>query len=65
LEDNTVLRLLEKLRKTGTPLGEYVNGRFYRGILTGFNEAFIVDRETRDRLVREHPSSGEILKESV
>jgi hypothetical protein len=62
LEDNTVLRLLEKLRKTGTPLGEYVNGRFYRGILTGFNEAFIVDRETRDRLVREHPSSGEILK---
>jgi hypothetical protein len=62
LEDNTVLRLLEKLRKTGKPLGEYVNGRFYRGILTGFNEAFIVDRETRDRLVREHPSSGEILK---
>ena len=62
LEDNTVLRLLEKLRKTGTPLGEYVNGRFYYGIKTGFNEAFIVDRETRDRLVLEHPSSGEILK---
>jgi hypothetical protein len=62
LEDNTVLRLLEKLRKTGTPLGEYVNGRFYYGIKTGFNEAFIVDRETRNRLVREHPSSGEILK---
>ncbi|MDM3846132.1 MAG: TaqI-like C-terminal specificity domain-containing protein [Aphanizomenon gracile PMC638.10] len=62
LEDNTVLQLLEKLKKTGTPLGEYVNGRFYRGVLTGFNEAFIVDRETRDRLISEHPSSEEVLK---
>jgi hypothetical protein len=62
LEDNTVLQLLEKLIKTGTPLGEYVNGRFYRGVLTGFNEGFIVDRETRDRLISEHPSSEEVLK---
>ena len=62
LEDNTVLQLLEKLKKTGIPLGEYVNGRFYYGIKTGFNEAFIVDRETRDRLISEHPSSEEVLK---
>jgi hypothetical protein len=62
LENNTVLRLLEKLKQAGTPLGEYVNGRFYRGILTGFNEAFIVDRETRDRLIAEHSSSEEVLK---
>ena len=62
LEDNTVLQLLEKLIKTGTPLGEYVNSRFYYGIKTGFNEAFIVDRETRDRLINEHPSSEEVLK---
>ncbi|MFM6209009.1 MAG: type II restriction endonuclease, partial [Planktothrix sp.] len=39
-----------------------MNGRFYRGILTGFNEAFIVDQETRDRLIAEHPSSAEVLK---
>ncbi|MEG4851037.1 TaqI-like C-terminal specificity domain-containing protein [Microcoleus sp. B5-D4] len=62
LESSTVLNLLEKLRTTGTPLGEYVNGRFYRGILTGFNDAFVVDRETRDRLITEHPSSAEVLK---
>jgi adenine-specific DNA-methyltransferase len=62
LESNSVLQLLEKLRKAGTPLGEYVNGRFYRGILTGFNEAFVVDRETRDRLISDHPSSAEVLK---
>ncbi|MFH1023045.1 MAG: TaqI-like C-terminal specificity domain-containing protein [Planctomycetota bacterium] len=62
LESPAVLRLLEKLRRAGTPLGEYVNGRFYYGIKTGFNEAFIVDRATRDRLIREHKSSAEILK---
>jgi hypothetical protein len=57
-----VLDLLEKLRKAGEPLGEYVKGRFYRGITTGLNEAFVVDRGTRDRLVAEHPSSSEVLK---
>ncbi|MBI1802742.1 MAG: Eco57I restriction-modification methylase domain-containing protein [Chloroflexi bacterium] len=62
LEMPSVLRLLEKLRKAGQPLGEYVNGRFYRGILTGLNEAFVVDRVTRDRLIKEHPSSAEVLK---
>ncbi len=62
LESSTVLNLLGKLRTTGTPLGEYVNGKFYYGIKTGFNEAFVVDRETRDRLIAEHPSSAEVLK---
>jgi len=60
--DATVLNLLEKLRKAGTPLGDYVSNRFYRGILTGFNEAFVVDRATRDHLIAEHPSSAEVLK---
>lgn len=56
------LRLLERLRKAGTPLGEYVKGRFYYGIKTGLNEAFVVDRATRDRLIAEHKSSAEVLK---
>jgi len=62
LESPAVLRLLETLRRAGKPLGEYVNGRFYYGIKTGLNEAFVVDRATRDRLIREHKSSAEILK---
>ncbi|MGV0024558.1 Eco57I restriction-modification methylase domain-containing protein [Phormidesmis priestleyi] len=56
------LRLMERLRTVGTPLGDYVNGRFYYGIKTGLNEAFVVNRETRDRLIAEHPSSAEVLK---
>lgn len=62
LESPIVLRLLDKLRRAGRPLGEYVNGRFYYGIKTGLNEAFVVDRMTRDRLIHEHKSSAEILK---
>ena len=62
LEPPATSRLMEKLKAAGTPLGEYVGGRFYRGILTGFNEAFVVDRATRDRLIAEHPSSAEVLK---
>lgn len=62
LESPAVLRLLEKLRSAGQPLGEYVNERFYRGIVTGLNDAFVVDRVTRDRLIAEHPSSAEVLK---
>jgi adenine-specific DNA-methyltransferase len=62
LEGETTQRLLDKLRRAGRPLGDYVGGRFYRGILTGLNEAFVVDRVTRDRLIAEHPSSAELLK---
>ena len=62
LASPAVLNLLEKLHKVGKSLSEYVNGRIYRGIVTGLNEAFVVDRDTRDRLIVEHSSSSEILK---
>lgn len=54
--------LLAKLRAAGQPLGEYVSGRFYRGILTGLNEAFVVDEATRRELVQADPRSAELLK---
>ena len=57
-----VRALLEKLRRSGTPLGEYVGGKFYRGIVTGLNKAFVIDQATRDRLVAEDPRSVEIIK---
>lgn len=44
------------------PLGEYVKGRFYRGILTGFNEAFVIDESTRRQLIQEDPKSAELIK---
>lgn len=62
LERTDVLDLLAKLRSKGKPLGEYVNGRFYYGIKTGLNEAFVVNRETRDRLIVKDAKSAEVLK---
>jgi len=57
-----VQALMDKLRRSGTPLGEYVGGRFYRGIVTGLNEAFVIDQSTRDRLLAEDPRSAEIVR---
>ncbi|WP_421774230.1 DUF7149 domain-containing protein [Gracilimonas sp.] len=55
-------KLLEKLKEAGTPLGEYVNGKIHYGIKTGYNKAFVIDEETRDRLIEEDVSSEELIK---
>ena len=54
--------VLAKLLAAGMPLTEYVQGRMYRGVLTGANEVFIIDQATRDRLVQADATSAEIIK---
>ena len=61
-ESYAVLELLEKFRRTGKPINEYLHGKSSRGITTGCNEAFIVADATRDALIAEHPSSADVLK---
>jgi len=55
-------RLLDKIRSKGIPLGEYVDGKIYRGVLTGLNEAFVIDEQTRERLIQEDSNSAELIK---
>lgn len=62
LEQPEVLGLMEKLRKAGKPLGEYVEGKFYYGIKTGLNEAFVINEVTRQRLIAEDPKSADLIK---
>jgi hypothetical protein len=62
LEANDVDALIEKLRRVGVPLGEFAGVKPYRGVLTGLNEAFLIDTPTKERLVREDPRSAEIIK---
>jgi hypothetical protein len=62
LEQPEVHTLLEKLSSKGTPLGKHVNGHFYRGMLTGLNEAFVIDEATKNRLISEDSKSAEIIK---
>lgn len=54
--------LLDKLRNTGVPLGQYVAGKIYYGIKTGLNEAFVIDAATRKQLIAEDPTSARIIK---
>ena len=61
-ESAAVLELLEKFRNAGKPLHEHLQEHPSRGITTGYNEAFIVGRATRDALIAEHPSSADVLK---
>ncbi|TXJ47142.1 Eco57I restriction-modification methylase domain-containing protein [Brachyspira aalborgi] len=52
--------ILEKVEKF-KPLKDW-NINIYRGILTGFNEAFIIDEETKNKLILEDKKSKEIIK---
>ncbi|POY36439.1 type II restriction endonuclease [Solitalea longa] len=56
------LQLLEKLQSKFSFLESYVGGNSYRGVLTGLTEAFVIDEETRERIIKEDPFSAEIIK---
>ena len=56
-----VHRLLQKIKSAGIPLGQYVR-RIRRGIVTGRNDAFVIDDETRERLIEENSNSVELIK---
>jgi hypothetical protein len=62
LSDPRILNLLDKLKVAGQSLGDYVNKNVYIGVGTGFNEAFVIDQATRDRLIAEDPTSADIIK---
>jgi len=54
--------LLRKVSESRINLNEYVNYKIYRGILTGYNEAFIIDQDTRNSLIENDERSAEIIK---
>ena len=43
-------RIKEKVDSIGTPLKDW-NIEIFRGVLTGFNDAFIIDTEKRDEIL--------------
>ena len=53
------IALLAKLQNTGTPLGR---SQLHFGIKTGYNDAFIIDSITRERLIAEDARSRELIK---
>jgi len=67
LGDEIVLSLKDKIEKVGKPLKDW-DVKIYRGVLTGYNDAFIIDTETRNRILanckdeEERKRTEEIIK---
>ena len=55
------LALKHKIEDVGKPLKDW-DINIYRGIITGCNEAFIIDKAKRDELIAQDPKSTEIIK---
>ena len=51
-------KIKEKIASVGKPLREW-NVKIYRGILTGFNEAFIITSEKREKILRDCATKDE------
>jgi hypothetical protein len=62
LTDAATAARLRKMRASGVPLGEYVKGQIYRGVVTGLNKAFVIDGVKREELILQDPNSTEIIK---
>ena len=61
LQAPEILALKKKIEQIGTPLKDW-DINIYRGVLTGFNEAFIINTAKRDELIGQDPKSTEIIK---
>ena len=57
----TELFLKQKIEDVGKPLKDW-DINIYRGIVTGCNEAFIIDEAKRGELIAQDPKSSEIIK---
>lgn len=61
---STELNLKHKIEDVGKPLKDW-DINIYRGIVTGCNEAFIIDEFQRKELINQDPKSAKIIKPLV
>ena len=55
------MQLKAKIENIGTPLKDW-DIKIYRGVVTGYNDAFIINQTKRDELLAADPKSAEIIK---
>ena len=58
---STELTLKRKIEDIGKPLKDW-DINIYRGIITGYNTAFLIDNQTKEALIEAYPKSAEIIK---
>jgi len=62
LSSDNETTIMEQMNKLGVRLGEYVNGNLWRGIVTGLNEAFIINGDIKEQLILQDPNSSDVIK---
>jgi hypothetical protein len=60
--NETEAKLLDKLKRTGYTLGQYIDVKINYGIKTGLNEAFVIDEDMKTRLISSSPESAHLIK---
>ena len=54
--------LIDRLEARWPSLGDVVPGAAARGVVTGCNRAFVIDRATRERLLAEEPAAAAVIR---
>ena len=62
LKSDSEAAVFDKIVRAGMSLGDYVDQSFFRGVTTGLNEAFVIDTETRNRLVARDKRAAALIK---
>ena len=61
IRDATHSKILDKMSQNGIKLKD-LPIEIFRGILTGYNDAFFIDGQTRNRLIADDPNSAALIK---
>ena len=62
LEPPGVAKLMDKIKANGIPLKEFAGVVPCRGFMTGFNDAFLIDTPTKEKLVGADPKSSPLFR---
>ncbi|MBL87751.1 MAG: hypothetical protein CMO82_13995 [Winogradskyella sp.] len=54
-------KIKQRIENIGKPLKDW-DIQFYRGFLTGFNDAFFIDEKKRNEIIAKEPKAEEIIK---
>ncbi len=58
-------QLIQKIHHAGISLHDYVQGKIYRGLITGLNKAFVIDESQKQQLITKDPKSAKFIKPFV
>ncbi len=58
-------RLIAELEESSASLGDWLPARSARGVVTGCNRAFVIDRATRARMLDANPASATLIRPFV